>query len=135
MIFLDTNIFLRALLNDHRQWSHKCQEILEKINKGDFQATTTDLTVAEVVFMLQSKVSGKLSKIEISRLLLPVVSLVNLTTPAKGYWKEIFGLYVEKNIDITDAYNIVMMKNQGIETAYSYDRDFDKVKYIKRIEP
>ncbi len=44
-------------------------------------------------------------------------------------------LYGDKNIDYIDAYIASVLKEQGIKEAYSYDRHFDKMEWINRIEP
>jgi len=43
--------------------------------------------------------------------------------------------YEEKNIDYIDAYNASILKMKGINEVYSYDRHYDRIKWIKRIEP
>lgn len=135
MIFLDTNIFLRALLVDHPQFSPRCKELLKQVESGEIEAVTTDLTVAEVVFMLEAPSQANWPKHKVTQLILPIVLLTQLATPAKQYWKEIFKIYMEKNVDFTDAYNMALMRARGVEKVYSYDHDFDKVGYVKRLEP
>lgn len=44
-------------------------------------------------------------------------------------------LYGDKNIDYIDAYNISVLKEQGIKEVYSYDRHFDKIEWVRRLEP
>ena len=44
-------------------------------------------------------------------------------------------LYSLKNIDFIDAYNSVYMKQSNLEEIYSYDKDFDTVEFLYRIEP
>lgn len=135
MIFLDTNIFLRVLLDDHPHFSSRCRVLLKKVETGQIEAITTDLVIAEVVFVLEAPIQGNLSKATIRQLLLPIVLLPKLSMSSKNLWESIFKLYVDKNVDFTDAYNMVVMNTQGIEKVYSYDRDFDKVRILKRLEP
>ncbi|GAI01965.1 unnamed protein product, partial [marine sediment metagenome] len=44
-------------------------------------------------------------------------------------------LYKDKNISFIDAYNYSYMKANGVTEIYSFDRDFDKLKDVKRLEP
>ncbi|MBW2032306.1 MAG: PIN domain-containing protein, partial [Deltaproteobacteria bacterium] len=44
-------------------------------------------------------------------------------------------LYSQKNIDFIDAYNALMMKNKGIAEIYSYDKHYDRVEWLTRLEP
>lgn len=79
MIFLDTNIFLRVLLDDHSQFSSRCRVLLKKVETGQIEAITTDLVIAEVVFVLEAPSQGNLSKATIRQLLLPIVLLPKLS--------------------------------------------------------
>src|SRR3989338_4694629 len=41
----------------------------------------------------------------------------------------------EQNIDFIDAYHAAYASLKSFDVIYSYDKDFDKVKGVKRIEP
>lgn len=133
--FLDTNIFLRALLNDHPTFSPACQKLIQRIKKGELEAFTSDLVIAEIVFILGNKKRHAYTKSQMKAVLIPLLSLEYLSTPSKPYWKTIFGIYVEKNIDFIDAYNAIVMHSQKSTHLYSYDRDFEKIASLKRREP
>jgi len=44
-------------------------------------------------------------------------------------------LYSEKNIDYIDAYNALILKENGIEELYSYDKHYDRIDWLTRLEP
>ena len=44
-------------------------------------------------------------------------------------------LYCEKNIDYTDAYNAVTLKDKNAEKIYSYDKHYDRIGWLTRLEP
>ena len=39
------------------------------------------------------------------------------------------------SLDFEDALSVAYMQNEGIAELYSYDRDFDRISGITRIEP
>lgn len=135
MIFIDTNIFLRLILNDKPKWSSACRKLFLKIKKGELESITTDLVVAEVIFILQKQTKVPFTRTEIAKVLLPLLTLTHLHTPSQKYWEMIFFIFIQKNVDFIDAYNMIVMQVTGVEKAYSYDRDFDKAGILKRIEP
>lgn len=135
MIFIDTNIFLRLILNDKPEWSSACRKLFLKIKNGEVDGVTTDLVVAEVIFILQKQSHVQFTRSDIAKLLLPLLSLNHLTSTSQKHWEEIFSIYIQKNVDFIDAYNMVVMQAAGIQKAYSYDRDFDKAGVLKRLEP
>lgn len=53
--FLDANIFLRHLLNDHPTQSPACLALIRAVEQGKVPAWTSDLVLSEVVFVLASK--------------------------------------------------------------------------------
>jgi len=46
----------------------------------------------------------------------------------------ILAFYVEKNISFIDAYLVVLMAKKKIKKIYSFDKDFDKIPGILRLE-
>lgn len=133
MIFIDTNIFLRAILNDSPV-SPRCQQFFKQIERGDLDAITSDLVVAEVVFVLEGKIY-KYPRDMIARIVTPIVLLPHLYTQSKLLWRDIFMMYRESTIDFIDAYNIVVMQDRGVKEVYSYDKDFDMIHELQRMEP
>ena len=64
-----------------------------------------------------------------------LLKLKGLRLSNKATFLEALSLFAQKNISFTDAYMAVQMKRAGIEEVYSYDRDFDGLERVVRIEP
>lgn len=132
MTFLDTNILLRFILKDHPKYSPKAETIIKKIDHGEVKVYISWPTILEVVFVLQNSI--KLPKKEITEKLLPIFHLENVNLEQKGLLDTVFEYYVEKNISLTDAYNVALMQKKKVKQIYSFDSDFDKFPQIKRLE-
>ena len=135
MRFLDTNIFLRHLLNNDPRQSRACLALIEAIEEGQITVWTTDLVIAELVFVLGSKHTYNLDRDSIRDLLLPLINLPGLKLPHKRLYRRIFELYTNLPIDYIDAYHAAMVENSDEHELYSYDHDFDRVDSVKRMEP
>jgi predicted nucleic acid-binding protein len=133
--FLDTNVILRYLLRDDELNAQRCLELLEKAERREIRLRTTDLVIAEVVWVLESPATYNLPRDRIRDLLLPVILLPGLRLPGKKLYRRIFELYVDQCIDFIDAYNAAHMEKQGLARIYSYDSDFDRIADISRVEP
>jgi len=133
--FLDANVVLRYLLRDDEAKAQRCLELLEKAERREIVLYTTDLVVAELVWVLESAVTYHLPREKIRELLLPVIFLPGLRLRGKRLYPQIFDLYVAQGIDFIDAYNAVQMGKQGVSRIYSYDSDFDRIGAVSRIEP
>jgi len=89
--------------------------------------------VFEVVYTLQR--SYRNPKAQIREALLPLLELPGIILPGKRRLRAVFDLYVESNISFADAYHAVLMKGAGIDQIVSFDREFDRVPGIERVEP
>ncbi len=135
MRFIDTNIFIRHLTNDHPVHSPACFALIQRIEQGTLTAWTSDLVISEVVFVLASKQLYGLPRAEIRDLLLPLINLSGIKLPHKRMYQRVFDLYANLPIDYADAYNAALMESRGEIEVYSYDVDFDRIQGIVRREP
>jgi len=131
--FLDTNILLRFLTRDDEGKAQQALDLLLRVERGEEKVITSPLVIFETIYTLQSfyKVPRQLIKEQI----LSIISLRSLHLPDKNLYHRAFDLYVTKNISFADAYNAVYMQAEEVSHIYSWDRDFDKIDGITRLEP
>lgn len=124
--FIDSNLILRYLLGD--PGSDKTERLLKE--KKDL--LLTDVTIAEIVWVLDS-----FYKWGRENIVNAIASLVDLDSIYSD--KELIlitlGLFKKHNIDYIDAYIAANIIRDGGGRIYSFDRDFDKIPGIKRVEP
>ena len=133
MRFVDTNIFIRFLTDDVPEKVDACEEIFKKAVENQETLFTTDLVIAEIVWALES--FYELSKNEIQDKVEKILNTPNLICPHKDLILSALILYSEKNIDYIDAYNALILKEHGIEEIYSYDKHYDRIDWLTRLEP
>jgi uncharacterized protein len=133
MKFVDTNIFIRYLTNDVPEKADECERIFKKAVNREERLYTTEMVIAEIVWVLESyyelpkeKVQDKVEKI---------LNTPNLTCPNRDLILTALTLYTEMNIDFIDAYNALILKNEDIIDVYSYDKHYDRISWLTRIEP
>lgn len=82
MIFLDANIFLRHLTQPTSPATERMQAIasslFEAIERGDVEATTTEVVLHEVSYLLASKKHYDLQWVEVAAYLAPLLRLPGL---------------------------------------------------------
>ena len=125
-IFLDSNILLRYLLGDTEAPKVK------KILKGKNTLVVPDIVVAEVVWTLGR--FYKWSKEKIAQFLFVLLKGKNIEFNENIIFPAL-STYLKYNVTYTDAYISIVMKQVKIKDIYSYDRDFDKIQGVNRIEP
>ncbi len=133
--FVDTNVFIRYLTGDDEAKAKASLVLFQRLETGKESALTSDAVIAEVVFILQSPRLYQMGKERIRTLLEPIIWLRGLRLPNKSIYKRTFDLYCGTSIGFVDAYNAAYMESHGITEVYSYDKDFDKVTGITRLEP
>lgn len=133
MRFLDTNIFIRFLTDDVPEKVDACEEIFKKAVEKQETLFTTDLVIADIVWVLES--FYELPKNEIQDKVQKILNTPNLICPHKDLILNALILYNEKNIDYIDAYNALILKENGIEELYSYDKHYDRIDWLTRLEP
>ena len=133
--FLDANILLRHLTNDDPLKGRACFALIQAIEHGDVTVWTTELVIAEVVFVLANKRTYGLSRERIRDLLLPLIEIPNLKLPRKRMYRRVFELYTTLAIDYIDAYHAALMEQRGSDQVYSYDAHFDRIAGLRRLEP
>lgn len=129
--FIDTNIFLRTLINDNEKFFNECVGFLELVKKGKIKAQTSCLVLSEVGWMLSSFYNSEKDKIVES--LYSIINLRNLKFSEK--FNSNFGvqIYEQNNIKLTDAFIASHPKIQSKEMiVVSYDKDFDKLGVIRK---
>lgn len=126
-IFVDTNVFLRFFVRDVESFYHKARELFEKAENGDVKLETSDLVIAEIVWVLESYYG--FSKAEIKEVIDTILETKNIKAANHERIKEAISLYASGKMDFIDAYNIAYIKARGHKKVATFD-----VKHFKNIE-
>lgn len=132
MKLVDSNVVIRFLTKDDPKKAESCRKLIEK-ELGSDNLLLSDLAIAEIIWVLESVY--KLKKDEIKEKTEAILNSKGLNFQNKNLLSEAIIVYSTYNVDFIDAYQAVLMQHADINTIYSYDRDFDKLKNITRIEP
>ena len=133
MRFVDTNIFLRLMINDDPQKADACAAIFRNAIAGRENLFTTDMVIAEIVWVLESFYG--LDRKDICEKVEKILNTRNLNISNRETILNALIAYKEKNIDYIDAYNACALRDQGINEVYSFDRHYDRLPWLKRISP
>jgi len=133
--FVDANVFLRHLTGDDPKKAEACYALFQKAQGGEIALITSESVIAEVVYVLSSRHLYDLPRERIRALLYPILSLRGLKLPHRRTYLQALDLYADSNLDFEDALAVAQMKRKKIQEIYSYDRGFDRVAGIRRLEP
>lgn len=125
---VDANLIIRFLLND----TPKQAKATEQLFSESKDLILTDLTVAEVVWVLTSVYN--LPKEAIIQKLISILSMEIFLVDKKLLIQSLL-FFRKYNISFIDAYLAALCEQNKLEGIYSFDKGFDKIKSIRRIEP
>lgn len=133
IIFVDTNVFLRVIVNDNKKMFGECMSVLESAKNGIFFLTTSHLVLAEVAWTLSSHY--KVPKSVVVNSLGSISTIPNIQLVDTYQLPVALKLYQKYPVKYVDA--MVSSIPEIYEHKWpvlSYDRDFDKLG-VKRVEP
>ena len=96
MKFVDTNIFIRFITNDIPQKADACEILFRKAVEGKESLFTTDLVIAEIVWVLESYY--ELGQNEVQDKVEKILNTPNLVCQNKDIILNALTLYLEKGI-------------------------------------
>jgi len=132
--FVDTNLFIRYLTNDDSILADRVEQLLNDAEAGFVQLVTTELVMAESVWVLES--SYHLTHAQIAPLIRGILATQGMDVINGDLVGKALVMYELQNIDFVDAYIAALMEKQGITDIYSFDRKhLSRVKSINRKEP
>ena len=129
--FVDSNVFFYAKILD-REYGKSCAKIIRDVVEGRVEAVTSVLVVVEVANALRKYGLGKEAK-EVAD------AIFSLDIPVYGVDSSdvriAMGFFDEFGISPYDCVHASVMKRGGALNIISADKDFDKIKLIKRLDP
>jgi len=137
MRFVDASVFLYAYLKPKRTMPHGVAEmkraakaIVTTINGGE-NAASRLTHISEVAKILEAVMSLEESH-KIVRDLIHATT-ISLFEPTRVNYVDAIEIAENSSVRLNGALAYVLMRTQGVEEIYSFDRDFDKFRDIKRV--
>lgn len=126
-VFVDTNVFLRFFVRDVESLYNKAKGLFEKAENGEITLETSEMVIAEIVWVLESYYG--FTKTEIEEVVDTILETRSIRVANHTRLKEAIKLYALSNIDFIDAYNIAYMKARNYQKVATFD-----IKHFKNIE-
>lgn len=132
--FVDANIFLRLLTGDDPEKATRCLELFQRANQGELRLHTSESIVAEVVYVL-SRSTYRVPREDVASALAPVLTIPGLRIDHKESVLQALDLWQRSKLDFEDCLSVQHARRLGVDAIYSYDRDFDRLPEVRRLEP
>lgn len=124
--FIDSNVFVYAILKPKKnveekisEMKEKAKEILLRINKGEEKVLTTTIHISEIANVIEST-SNLTTSIEVVENILNNDNVRIEDVTVKDYSIAV-KIAKEKKVSINDALAYVIMRNNKINEIYTFD--------------
>ncbi|HIH17426.1 MAG TPA: type II toxin-antitoxin system VapC family toxin [Nanoarchaeota archaeon] len=132
MYFIDSSIFLELYLMQDK-WED-CEVLFQKIADSKLTAACSDFLIYSSIIVMETR-AKEIERIKKFLVMIENLGGLRIIRPGLEEWKNATKTMKEENLDFDDALVISCMKANNIRDLISFDRHFDKVKEIRRIEP
>lgn len=131
--FVDANVILRYLTRDPPEMAEAALRTMTAAQRGKVRLLLIPITVAEVVWVLESFYGHP--KSNIAATLTQFLHADGLEVDDLDLLTEALVLYHEHNLDFADALVATRARRKGPPAIYSFDRHFDRVMGLTRLTP
>jgi len=133
MIFIDTSAFL-AIVNEKDKYHEDATGFLNEMKNGKAKVRkiwTSDYIIDETLTRIRYAV-GHREAVTWGRSILAsnVVEKINVDSDIFSMAWDLFETYEDKSLSFTDCTSFAIMKKKGIEKAFSFDEDFERVGFV-----
>ena len=130
MRFVDSNVFIYVLVKSPKEDYETAKRILQRIEEGEAAITNTAV-VQEIVDWLEYNNKRR----EVEKFLTAINSYITMEK-AEVSWNEMMEAISDMkkyDLDFVDALTLQTMKKNNVKEIYTNDKDFNRVKGIRRI--
>lgn len=131
---LDTNVFLRHILQDQPEHSRLATELFARIELGEITVRTLDTVVFEAVYVMEQRFG--MPRDVIAGALAPLLGFPGIELSNKEIYPAVFELWVgTQRLSFADTYHLMATKHFGLDTIISFDKGLRGVDGVTRVEP
>jgi predicted nucleic acid-binding protein len=132
--FLDTNVIVRHLLQDHPDHSLRSSKLIDQIAKGKRTVWITDTVVFETVFVLNQ--IYEVPRPDIAHELAQLLQIPGIQIASRVEMLRSLELWVQETpLSFADCYHLVTAKSLGLSEIYSFDKKMGRYPGVDRVEP
>ncbi len=124
MIFVDTNYFLRFLLNDISEQHEKAKDLFLSGSEGKVDLVTSTIVFFEIYWVLSSYYAKE--KPEIVKVLEKILKLTFIELKERELLLNSLKLFEKTNFDLEDCFNLYYAKLQKADSFKTFDKKLEK---------
>lgn len=120
MIFVDTNYFLRFLLEDNQTQYFTTKELFLDAAKGKINLTTSVIVFFEIYWVFKSYYLK--NKVDILEILQKILEMDFIKFDQKDILEKALDIFTRTNLSLEDCYNLAFAKEKGVNQFKTFDQ-------------
>ena len=124
MIFVDTNYFLRFLLEKKDEQQKQAIELFKKASLGQIKLFTSTIVIFEIYWVLSTFYEK--NKKEVKEILIDIFKMDFVQIKERSILLQAIDLLGEFNYDLEDSYNIVFALDKKAEEFMTFDSTLER---------
>jgi predicted nucleic acid-binding protein len=133
--FVDANIFIRYLASDDLDKAERCLLLFQRAQRGEIVLFTSEAVIAEVAYVLGSPARYQIPRPVVANSMQGLISIPGLRVDHKESVLQALDTWGNSRLDFEDCLSVEHVRRAELDGIYSYDRDFDRIPGIRRLEP
>ena len=129
---VDASVILRMLRGDHPRHSPQATTFFKRAEAGEFILEVTDVTVAEVVWVLAS--FYKVPRPDVATSVLKLLGNPGVSAANAAWLRRALEMFRDVNVDATDCFLAAFAESEN-KPLVSFDRDYRKFPGVKWLTP
>ena len=125
MVFVDTNYFLRFLIDDDPQQAEEAKKLFLDAARGNLDLVTSTIVVFEIYWVFKSYYQK--TKDEIIKILQKVLTMNFVRIDERDLLQSALNFFKAQNLSLEDCYNLVFAKKNKVEVFKTFDAKLAKV--------
>lgn len=134
-VCLDTDVIIRFLTADDPEKQRRAAKFFERVVTGEVSVSITPVAIADAVFVLTSRNLYGVSRADATEMLISLITHPGFVVEHRSRMIAALTIFRTLNLDFGDAYTAAAALEDDEPRVLSFDRDFDRVTGLRRIEP
>lgn len=134
-VCLDTDVIIRFLTADDPEKQRRAAKFFERVVTGEVSVSITPVAIADAVFVLTSRNLYGVSRADATEMLISLITHPGFVVEHRSRMIAALTIFRTLNLDFGDAYTAAAALEDDEPQVLSFDRDFDRVTGLRRIEP
>lgn len=132
--FIDTNIFIYHLTNNHPDHSPRCTALMEQIEAGEIEAIAAVTSVDETLRVLtkgfgHDRPTAAHALSTLMRQPEFEIDHRSAVLDAIAFWS------IQGPLSFADCYHLALTRELGMTAIYTFDKKMDRFPGVERVEP